>query len=560
MFKEILISIDEMENRIAVFEDGKLMEIMVGREEHHTGSIYKGKVANVLPGMQAAFIDIGMDKNAFICIDDIVDKLQEEEVEDVRNISIRDILKVGQETMVQIIKEAIGTKGARVTTHITLPGRFLVLVPTAGYVGVSRKIESEEERERLKNLVEKIKPRNQGVIIRTAAEGKNVEEIERDLDFLAKLWDKIQETASQKKAPALIHSELTLVYKTIRDVFTQEVDRLIIDSPMDYEKILELVDLIAPHLKDRINLYTEKIPLFAAYGIEAEVDKALRRKVWLESGGYLIIDKSEALTTIDVNTGKYIGRTSLADTILRTNLEAVEEIARQIRLRDIGGIIILDFIDMERAEDRQNVLRSLQEAFKRDRTKTHIIGMTELGLIQITRKRVNKDLDELLRTQCPYCGGKGRVLSDETICIKTKREIRNVSEDSRVVSMLVTVNPRIGMKLLGWEGEDLEHLEELIGKPVYLRVDPVMHVERIDIETSPDTEKTEEKIYQLHPGEEIEIMVEEVFGLNLQNGMCIYKGNLVEVLQAGNRIGKKVRIIITLVARSYAQAQIKDYE
>jgi ribonuclease G len=560
MFKEILISIDEMEKRIAVFEDGKLMEIMVGREEHHTGSIYKGKVANVLPGMQAAFIDIGMDKNAFICIDDIVDKLQEEEVEDVRNISIKDILKVGQETMVQIIKEAIGTKGARVTTHLTLPGRFLVLVPTAGYVGVSRKIESEEERDRLKNLIDRIKPQNFGVIIRTAAEGKDIEEIERDLDFLTKLWYKIQETASQKKAPALIHSELTLVYKTIRDIFTHDVNRLLIDSPVDFEKIVDLVDLIAPHLKDRIHLYTEKIPLFTAYGIDAEVDKALRRKVWLESGGYLIIDKSEALTTIDVNTGKYIGRTSLADTILRTNLEAVDEITRQIRLRDLGGIIILDFIDMERPEDRQNVIKTLNEAFKRDRTKTHVIGMTELGLIQITRKRVNRDLDELLRSQCPYCGGKGRVLSDETICIKAKREIGNVSEDPRVAALLVTVHPKIGIKMLGWEAEDLEHLEQLIGKPIYLKVDPTMHVERIDIETSPDTGRIEEKIYQLRPGEELDLTIQEVFGLNLQNGLSIYKGNMIEILQGGNRIGKKVRIIITLVARSYAQAQIKDYE
>jgi ribonuclease G len=327
---------------------------------------------------------------------------------------------------------------------------------------------------------------------------------------------------------------------------------------VEYERILELVDLTAPHLKDRIHLYTERNPLFAAYGIEAEIDKALRRKVWLESGGYLIIDKSEALTTIDVNTGKYIGRTSLSETILRTNLEAVEEIARQVRLRDIGGILILDFIDMERHEDRGKVLKALNEVLKRDRTKSHLVGMTELGLIQLTRKRVNKDLDELLRTQCPYCGGKGRVLSDESISIKAKREIRTVCEDSRVEAILVTVHPRIGMNLLGWEGEDLEHLEQMLGKPAYLRVDPVMHVERIDIETAPSQAVIEEKIYHLRPGEELDLTVEEVFGLNLQNGMAMYKGNLIEIIHGGNQIGKKVKIIITLVSRSYAQGHIKD--
>ncbi|MCD4785502.1 MAG: Rne/Rng family ribonuclease [Candidatus Eremiobacteraeota bacterium] len=559
MFKEILISIDEMENRIAVLEDGKLMEIFIAREEHQIGSIYKGKVANVLPGMQAAFVDIGLERNAFLCVDDAISGIHiDVEVQKARSLSIKDILKVNQETLVQIVKESIGTKGARVTTFITLPGRFLVLIPTANYTGISRRIEDEGERNRLRSLVEKIKPKSYGLIVRTAAEGKDRESLEKDLQLLIKMWKKIQNTESKKSAPAIIHSELTLVYKIIRDVFTQDVDRLIIDSHVEYDKILELMDIIAPHLKGRIHLYLEGNPLFQAYGVESEIDKSLRRKVWLESGGYIIIDKTEALTSIDVNTGKYIGRTSLSDTILRTNLEAVDEITRQVRLRDIGGILILDFIDMERMEDRGKLMRALHEALKRDRTKTHIVGLTELGLIQITRKRVNRDLDELLRTQCPYCGGKGRVLSVDTICIKAKREIKNVSEDSKVEAMLLRVNPRIGMKLLGWEGEDLEQLEEAMGKPIYLRVNPRMHVERIDIETATSKKYIEEKISDLSPGEELDITVEEVFGLNLQNGMCMHKGNLIEVLQAGNRIGKKIKVVVTLVSRSYSQAQIKE--
>lgn len=559
MFKEILISIDEMENRIAIMEDGKLMEVFIARQERQIGSIYKGKVANVLPGMQAAFIDIGLERNAFLCVDDAMSKIHlEEDVEDLRSLSIKDIVKVNQETLVQIVKESIGTKGARVTTNITLPGRFLVLVPTANYIGVSRRIENEEERDRLKGIMETIKPKNYGVIVRTAAEQRDQDELDKDLQYLIKLWNKIQTHSRNIKAPALIHSELNLVYKVIRDVFTQDVDRLIIDSLPEYEKIMELMEMIAPHLKTRIRLYMERNPLFQAYGVEAEIDKALRRKVWLESGGYIIIDKSEALSVIDVNTGKYIGRTSLSDTILRTNLEAVDEITRQVRLRDIGGIIIIDFIDMERNDDKNKVMRALQEALKKDRTKTHIVGLTDLGLVQVTRKRVNKDLDELLRTQCPYCGGKGRVLSDETIAIKAHRELKNVGEDPKVEAILATVHPRIGMKLLGWEGEDLEQLEKEAGKPVYLRVNPRMHIERIDIETAHNKKSIEDKINSLHPGQELKVPIEEVFGLNLQNGMCIYNGVLIEVLQAGNRIGKNVNIIVTLVSRSYNQAQIKE--
>ncbi|MCE1248784.1 MAG: Rne/Rng family ribonuclease [Firmicutes bacterium] len=559
MFKEILISIDEMENRIAIMEDGKLVEIFIAREERQIGSIYKGKVANVLPGMQAAFVDIGLERNAFLCMDDAVSRIHlEEEVDDFRALSIKDILKVNQETLVQIVKESIGTKGARVTTHLTLPGRFLVLVPTANYIGISRRIEDERERDRLKSTVENLKPKNFGLIIRTAAEGKAKEDLEKDLQFLLRLWEKIQDNSQKKKAPAIVHSELTLVYKIIRDVFTQEVDRLIIDSPVEFEKIMELMDIIAPHLKGRIRLYNERNPLFQAYGIDAEIDKALRRKVWLESGGYIIIDKTEALTVIDVNTGKYIGRTSLAETILRTNLEAVDEITRQMRLRDIGGILILDFIDMERQEDRNKVMKAFQEALKRDRTKTHIVGLTELGLVQLTRKRVNKDLDELLRTQCPYCGGKGRVLSDETICIKAKREIQNVGEDPKVEAMLVTVHPRIGTRLLGWEGEDLEQLEKEVGKPIYLKANPAMHVERIDIETAPTKKLMEERLFPVKPGEETELIIDDVFGVNLQNGMAVKNGNLVEILQAGNRIGQRLKVIVTLVSRSYAQALIKE--
>jgi ribonuclease G len=557
MHKEILISIDENESRVAVLEDGELMELYVGREERQIGSIYKGKVANVLPGMQAAFVDIGLERNAFLCVNDALAHLGDYELDDTRRLSIKDILKVNQETLVQIIKESAGNKGARATTYLTLPGRYLVLLPSAHYIGISRRIEDEAERERLRVLMEEIKPKNMGLIVRTAAEYRGRDDMERDLEFLLKLWDKICQNAKKKKAPALVHQELALVYKVIRDVFTAEVDKLSIDSSSEHEKVLELLEIISPALRNRVHLYAGKRPLFDVYGLEVEIDKALRNKVWLDSGGYLIIDKTEALAVIDVNTGKYIGKTNLADTILRTNLEAVQEISRQLRLRDIGGIVIIDFIDMDRAEDRGKVMSSLAEALKRDRTKTHIVGMTELGLVQITRKRVSRDLDETLRDNCPCCNGRGRVLSLETLRIKAEREIRKTAQETRSENLVAIVNPRLAVPLLGWEGEGLQRLEMQTGKKIHLRVEKDYFREKIEIsEVSP--RELAEKYPSLEPGQEILVKVEDAFGLNLQSGVGYYGGIIVEVLGGGNLLGRKVSLVIQEVGRFYCKGQVKE--
>jgi ribonuclease G len=556
--KEILVSIDELETRVAILEDGRLMEIYIAREDRQVGSIYKGKVVNVLPGMQAAFVDIGLERNVFLCADDAMSSFgQDVDPDDLKKLSIKDYLKVNQETLVQITKESIGSKGARVTTYITLPGRYLVILPRAKFIGISRRIEDEEERGRLKKAVDSIKPKNFGIIVRTAAEGKSNDELKRDLEFQIKLWDKIQAAARKKKPPVLIHQELALVYKIIRDLFTEEVNRFIIDSPSEYEKVLELLDLISPSLKNRVHLYEDRVPLFEAHNIEPEIDKALRPKVWLESGGYLVIDKTEALTVIDVNTGKYIGKTSLADTILKTNLEAVEEITRQLRLRDMGGIIIIDFIDMEKEGDKNRVLQALSTALKKDRTKTNIVSMTELGLVQLTRKRVNRDLDQYLREDCPYCAGKGRISSVTTTRIKTEREIRRVSREAKYDSILLTVNPRLALPLLGWEGEDLDRLEKQAGKYIYLRVNRDLHQEKIEL-VNQSQKKIEECIEMLWPGQELDLSVDEAFEFNIQNGLAIYRGNIIEVIGAGNMVGSTLKVVLTRVSHSYAQGQIKE--
>lgn len=557
MYKEMLISIDEMENRVAILEDGKLMEIYISREDRQIGSIYKGKVANILPGMQAAFVDIGLERNAFLCMDDASAILGEEIPADYGSMSIKDVLKVNQETLVQIVKESWGLKGARVTTHITLPGRFMVFLPSAQYVGISRRIEDEEERERLRRVAEELKRPGYGIIVRTAAEGKSAQELEKDLRHLERLWEKIQTASKRKKAPLLIHQELGLVYKLVRDLFTSEVDRLVLDSKSEYGKIAELVDLIAPDLKPRIQLFNEKKSLFDAYGVETELEKALRRRVWLESGGFLIIDKTEALTVIDVNTGKFVGKNNLNDTIFKINMEAIPEIARQLRLRDIGGIIIVDFIDMESEKHQQQVLDELQAYLKKDYTKTHLVGMTELGLVQITRKRVSKDLDEYLRGPCPYCNGRGRVYSLESMRVKCEREIKKVACDKQFVTILAEVHPRLAIEMLGWEGEDMERLEKITGKHILLKANMDIHLEKLKVEGIPE-KKVETLTPELQVGQTLELDVMDVFGTNLNDGLAVYDKTLVDVKGGGNRVGERLNTIVSSIGTNCIVVEIRE--
>ncbi|MBI2264859.1 MAG: Rne/Rng family ribonuclease [Armatimonadetes bacterium] len=558
MSKLILVSVDLLESRAAIVEDDALAEIYVARKERRVGSIYKGRVVNVLPGMQAAFVDIGLERNAFLCLDDAVFKLaHEEEVspDEIKEVSIQDLLRTKQEILVQVIKEPIGSKGARVSSHITLPGRYLVLLPQASYIGVSRRIEQPVERERLKGLIETIRPAGTGIIVRTVAEGKDKDVISQDLSAMMKLWDRIQRLGSKVGAPALIHQELSLVFRVVRDVLSEDVDRMILDSHTEYERVLELVDVIAPELRSRIVLYEGKRPLFDLHGVEQEIEKALKKRVWLPSGGYLIIEQTEAFAVIDVNTGRFVGSNNLPETILQTNLEAASEIAKQLRLRDIGGIITVDFIDMEEPEDREKVLLRLQEAVKKDRTKSHILGMSQLGLVEMTRKRVSKSLEGILREDCPYCGGRGRVLSLETMTIKLEREIRRLSLDSKGDAVLVMANPQVLVQVAGWEGERVEELEQEIGKAIFLRVAENQHVERYQI-TLDALKRIEEKVHQLRSGEEISVEIREVHPIGIQSGLTRIEGQLVEVKGAGNMVGARVKAVVVEATHSYVIAEL----
>lgn len=450
MVNEIIVDVSPGEIRVGILEDKELAEIHIERTNHQglVGNIYRGKVSSVLPGMQAAFIDIGYEKNAFLYVGDAVPKKEYSDDESEVNCNyeeynISDILKVGQEITVQVIKEPIGTKGPRVSTHITLPGRNLVLLPNADYIGISRRIENDAERQKLKKIAEKLKPQNMGLIVRTVSEGKEESDFVEDVSFLIKLWAKIKESENNGPVPRCIHRDINLIYRSVRDLFTWDVNKFIINSEKEYSKVLELVEMISPLLKSRVELFQKDYKIFDYYQIESKIERALSRKVWLKCGGYIIIDKTEALTVIDVNTGKFVGESNLEETVLKTNIEATREIAKQLRLRDIGGIVIIDFIDMNNAEHQQLVLDSLKQSLKDDRTKTIVLGMTELGLVEMTRKKIRQELSTVISCDCPICDGAGRVDTAETNAMNILREVREHMNSTSSKKIRLEVHPTV---------------------------------------------------------------------------------------------------------------------
>ena len=483
MSREIVANIEPAETRVAVMQDGTLANLFIERSEPVAGNIYKARVNNVLPGMEAAFVDIGLERNAFLHVADIrSQRLDGEEVEEsFGRGAIAERLRAGQEILVQVTKEPMGTKGARVTTYVALPAHYLVLMPTVNYVGVSRRITNEGERKRLRQIADRIRPEGMGVIVRTAAEGVDEKVLVDDVAFLQQMWTRVLERARANRAPALAYQDLRLIRRVVRDLFTDDVDRFVVDSSEEHSRVADLLGSFAPQLRDRLVLHRDGEPVFERYGVEREIDRALRRRVWLKSGGYIVFDRTEALTVIDVNTGKYVGKTDLASTILKNNLEAVAEIVRQITLRDIGGIILVDFIDMEKEDHRRRVLDALEEAVKRDRAKLHVIDLTGLGLVEITRKRVYQDLEEIMRIPCPYCEGRGRVLSPETMAMRVRREVRKLARAAKTPAVLVEVHPQVAGALLrdgaGW----LRTLEETHGKRLRVRGRDGLHIERLNV-------------------------------------------------------------------------------
>jgi len=487
--KEIIIDVGTSQTRVALLENKELTELFIERQssERITGNIYKGKVENVLPGMQAAFVDIGLDKNAFLYVKDALPNTYFDEDDELvdpgrfKDYHIDELLKVGQEIMVQVMKEPIDSKGARVTTHITLPGRYAVLMPTVEYIGISRRIENDEERERLRKIAEEFKPKGMGLIIRTAAEGCTKADMEADINFLLKLWDNIRQKQKSAAAPKVIHKDINIIYRTVRDMFTKDTDRLVINNKEHYEKVKELIGIIAPQIKNRVEYYSKGYDIFEYFQIEQQIGKVISRKVWLKCGGYIVIDQTEALTSIDVNTGKFVGTVDLKDTVLRTNIDAAREIAKQLRLRDIGGIIIIDFIDMQDKEHEMIVLEALKNALRRDRTRTNVLGMTQLGLVEMTRKKVRQRIENVLLAPCPYCKGEGRILSSETIVKKIEKEVKNIFFTSVPVGIYIEIHPDVEELINYYIEEDLIEFGRQYGRPAFIKTCESMHREEYTI-------------------------------------------------------------------------------
>ncbi|MDO8915684.1 MAG: Rne/Rng family ribonuclease [Coriobacteriia bacterium] len=436
--REMLISHDPSETRVAVLEDGRLVEYYIERAKRSVvGNVYLARVKDVLPGMQAAFVDIGLEKNAFLYVDEVV---APEGIEDLPRRDIQAMLKSGQQIMVQVLKDPMGTKGARVTTDMTLPGRFLVLMPFSDFVGISRKL-PEPERERLHSIIDDRAPKGVGLIVRTAATGASEKDLLADLEFLQRLWKRVQHQALEALPPEVIYTEMDLALRFVRDVFGEDFRRLLVDDKGVFEKVVSFLKKTSPNLTRQVQLFREKVPLFDYFALNDQVATVLDRAVRLPSGGYIAIDQTEALTAIDVNTGKFTGRKSLEETILKTNLEAAEEVVRQLRLRDIGGIIVIDFIDMEDQFHRAEVFTRLTTAMERDRTKTRVMEISRLGLVEMTRKNVTDGLTDTLTDPCPTCHGQGRVLSESTRRIMAERRMREVLRGGKSAAYLFGLHP-----------------------------------------------------------------------------------------------------------------------
>ncbi len=498
MGSEILINITHGETRVALLQGGQVIEFYVERrrDASFVGNIYKGKVVKILPGMQSAFVDIGLEKAAFLYVADIQTETDEyapmfEEKEKDSSIDlfprrsraetpIDEVLQDGQELLVQVSKDPIGSKGARATSYITLPGRYLVLMPNVEHVGISRRIMDEEERIRLTEIVQRIKPEGYGLIIRTASEDSPEEDLKKDLAFLVLLWENLQRKKDRVPARGLLYSDLDLVTRSIRDLMSQDVERLVIDSREEYDRVIEFVQTYFPKLLNKIELYEAAEPIFDAFGIELDISRALGRRVWLKSGGYIVVDQTEAMTVIDVNTGKFVGKEGLEDTILKTNLEAVKEIAYQIRLRNLGGIIIIDFIDMDIIENREKLFNAFSEAMKKDRAKNTILHVSELGLIQMTRKRVRESLGRTLCTTCPYCEGKGFIRSPDTLSYEILRTIKKMARHGST-KIIITAHPLVAELLSDEEMLGIEDVEKQYGAKVIIRSDSKMHQENYEV-------------------------------------------------------------------------------
>lgn len=485
MSGELLINVTPSETRVALIENGVLQEVHVEREAKRglVGNIYLGKIIRVLPGMQAAFVDINLDKAAFLHASDIRTRLitanDKEESESVPDI--RSLVHEGQHIMVQVVKDPLGTKGARLTTDITVAARYLVLMPNANHAGISQRIEDVNERNRLKDIVTPFCDEDHGFIVRTAAEGAGKLELEHDAQFLRRLWAKVIERKQRKQTKTAIYHDLSLTFRVIRDFYGVSLERIRVDSKLSYEQLGEFTQEFVPELTNVLEYYPGERPIFDLFDVEAEIQRALNRKIELKSGGYLIFDQTEAMTTIDINTGAFVGHRNLEETIFSTNIEATQAIARQLRLRNLGGIIIVDFIDMDNEDHKKRVLHNLEAALAKDKVKFSIHGFSALGLVEMTRKRTRESLEHILCGECPSCAGRGQLKTVETVCFEILREIVRVNRAYDADKFIVYASTSVSESLLNDEYHNLAELEVFIGKLIKVQTEPMYNQEQFDV-------------------------------------------------------------------------------
>ncbi len=505
MATDLIINATSYEVRIALVEHGSLVEFYLERpkEKGLVGNIYKGKVVRVLPGMQAAFVDIGLERSGFLYVDDVQistaafekrmatcggegaccdnNELPESLAVRPPGKSIEDLLTEGQSIIVQICKEPFGTKGARLTCHITLPCRNLVFMPMTDHIGISRKIQDELVRKQLREDIEALRPAGSGFIVRTVAEGASREDLEADMEFLMHLWCEIVDLAEKAEIMSMVYEDLDIILRVVRDIFSPDVDRVVVDDYTTYKRVLKFIETFAPHLYSKVHHYEQPTPVFDAYGVEMDIGRGLDKKIWLRCGGYIIIEDTEALTVIDVNTGRYVGKNDLEETIFKTNMEAVREIAYQLRLRNIGGIIIIDFIDMDEAAHREEVFRALSEVSKKDKSRINILKVSEFGLVQMTRKRSREDLVHMLCEPCPYCSGDGMVKSCRTICYEIFRKISVGAKSIAGPGVTIRVHPRVAGMMLKEEAVTIHNLEDELGKTLTIIPVKDLHMGKYEI-------------------------------------------------------------------------------
>ncbi len=525
---QLIINAERHETRVALVEDGVVAELLFERAKERgiVGNLYKGRVQRVLPGMQAAFVDIGLEKAAFLYVGDILPKTSHEDEDEEDgpkpppepaqngggedsggfgrpargeadhdgdrgarqdrssrrdDLRIEELIKEGQDILVQVTKDAIGTKGVRVTCQVTLPGRHLVYMPTSNHVGISRRITDETERTRLKEVVDSLRPAGTGFVVRTAAEGVPLAKLQADIEFLVALWTDVQKKTEAARPPSLIHPDLDLILRATRDIFTHDVEKLVVDDKDAHARILTFIQGFNPTLARAVELYQGAEPLFDHLGIEQEVSRALSRKVWLKSGGYIVIDQAEALCAIDVNTGRYVGKRNLEDTITKTNLEAVKEVAYQLRLRNMGGMIVIDFIDMDKQQNRDKVQQALTEELKKDRARTNVVRISELGLVEMTRQRVRESLGRLLTEPCFYCDGRGAIKSKLTVAYEVFRQVRRQASGIKEKVIVVHCHPEVADLIYDTERDHLEALELHTGKKLVMRARGSFHQEQFEL-------------------------------------------------------------------------------